>query len=417
MDEIWKIIDEFTDYLVSTFGNIKNNKTGRDVKPSVRGGYYAVTLTVGYKKVDGKTRQITKTTNNHTLVAKAFIPNPEGKSTVNHKNFDKLNNHVDNLEWATMKEQNNHQRKASKEILALCGSRSVWRVDITTNEKIEKYDSIKQAAMWIKQEGLTKSDRPTIRPDSKSKCYGFLWIYDEPPSITNEEWRNVPSELIDGSINYEVSNMGRFKNPFGRIVNGHLATHGYLRVTVKNKHDYLLHIIVAGVFVPNSDPTYKTEVHHKNNIKSDCRAENLEWVSHSENVRYAHQDGLHHNTRAIGQYDKDMNLIQTFNSQLEAEKTLRISSCHISNCCNNKCNVRTVGGYIFKYLDDKTMYEPYVRGDRKNKKVIQYDLKMNKLREFKSQKDASEFTGIDASNMSKYCQGKKEHKLFIFKNE
>lgn len=44
----------------------------------------------------------------HQLVAQAFIPNPDKKPTVNHINGDKLNNSVDNLEWATCKEQTNH---------------------------------------------------------------------------------------------------------------------------------------------------------------------------------------------------------------------------------------------------------------------------------------------------------------------
>lgn len=101
--EIWKVIKDFPKYEVSTFGNVRNIKTLKILKPYMNGG--------GYKKVSlmvDNTSQ--KTMLIHRLVAITFIPNPENKSTVNHKNHDSLNNNIENLEWFSVKEQNQNYK-------------------------------------------------------------------------------------------------------------------------------------------------------------------------------------------------------------------------------------------------------------------------------------------------------------------
>lgn len=73
---------------------------GTILKPGIASnGYYTVVLCV-----DGKHR----TECIHRLIARFFISNPENKRTVNHKNGNKLDNRIENLEWATDKENINH---------------------------------------------------------------------------------------------------------------------------------------------------------------------------------------------------------------------------------------------------------------------------------------------------------------------
>jgi hypothetical protein len=66
-------------------------------------------MRVGLHK-DGKLRTIEV----HRLVAEAYIPNPEGKKTVNHKDENKNHNYVGNLEWMTQKENNAYGNRLKK---------------------------------------------------------------------------------------------------------------------------------------------------------------------------------------------------------------------------------------------------------------------------------------------------------------
>jgi len=139
-EEIWKVIDNFSNYEISSFGNIRNKITKYILKPCIKSGYLCTTI----KNDDGN-----KSIKLHRIVALSFILNPENKYSVNHVDHNKLNNNLSNLEWATSIEQNNHKRKPKKEIKELVSSRPVWRIDKDTNEKLEYYKTIRFAARFL----------------------------------------------------------------------------------------------------------------------------------------------------------------------------------------------------------------------------------------------------------------------------
>ena len=99
--EIWKTIEGYPLYEVSTFGRVRNRNSKKILSP-------AICKNTGYKKVNLWNKGYDKTHSIHRLVAEAFIPNPNNKRLVNHIDCDKTNNHISNLEWATDSENMKH---------------------------------------------------------------------------------------------------------------------------------------------------------------------------------------------------------------------------------------------------------------------------------------------------------------------
>jgi hypothetical protein len=94
-----KTIKEFNNYTVDEAGNVYH-LSGRKLGTRVTPKWYVQT----WLTQNGKTKYRFI----HRLIAETFIDNPEGKKEVNHKDGNKLNNHVSNLEWVTRLENISH---------------------------------------------------------------------------------------------------------------------------------------------------------------------------------------------------------------------------------------------------------------------------------------------------------------------
>lgn len=105
-NEIWKPIRGYENrYSVSNFGRVKNHVDGNLLALQKRVGYIRACLVVKQKQ---------KRFSVHRLVAEAFIPNNESKPFINHKDFNRANNVVENLEWVTTKENAKHRKDSGR---------------------------------------------------------------------------------------------------------------------------------------------------------------------------------------------------------------------------------------------------------------------------------------------------------------
>lgn len=96
----FRVIPGYSMYSVGSDGSIKNNKTGRILKQTNNRGYWMISIKNDFK--------IRVTLQVHRIVAFVFIPNQLNKPLVNHKDGQKGNNDVLNLEWSTLSENMKH---------------------------------------------------------------------------------------------------------------------------------------------------------------------------------------------------------------------------------------------------------------------------------------------------------------------
>jgi hypothetical protein len=413
MSEIWREIYSHPNYEISIYGNIKNKITNKLLKPN-KGiqGYFSISLSKNNKP----TKFLL-----HRLVAITFLPNYYNKPSVNHKNKNRHDNRIWNLEWATMKEQNIHKNKDKHEIntFYMCTMKPIWKIDLKTNEKIEKYNNLTEAQNWCIKNNLSKSNYIKngiclAAIGKRNHALGYKWEYEKNNNLVleNEVWKKIPSELINGYKNINISSFGRVKYIDDSIGTG-FKYRNYLGISIGGK-SYMMHRLVAQVFLNNIEN--KPVVNHKDGNKLNSNLSNLEWASYQENSAHAYDSGLNKSRKQIIQFDIFMNKINEFKSLNDASIKLKISASSIGSCCQGK--IKTASGFRFMFKENYKIGVDYSSNFKKhinNKEVIQFDLNFNKLQVFNSVSEASKKLNINRAGIDDCCKGKqKTSKSFIF---
>lgn len=168
--EVWKDVEGYEGhYLVSNYGRIKSfykNKNGRFIKPLVMNagkGYEQVGL---YK--NGRQKKILL----HRLIAEAFIANPDKLPFVNHIDENKTNNHVENLEWCTRSQNNNHGTRNQR--IANSQSIPVSAKCLRTGKELH-FKSIAEAS----RQGFNASSIWKVCNGKMNKHHEYVWKYEK----------------------------------------------------------------------------------------------------------------------------------------------------------------------------------------------------------------------------------------------
>ena len=171
--EIWKNVSIDEKYQISNLGNFK--KGNKKINGWVQNTGYR-TISIGNKKYSI-----------HRLVAEAFIPKPDNLQQVNHKDGNKLNNKVENLEWCTPKENMQHAFKTglmenAKKIISSMKVRAkiIKQYDLEGNY-IKSYKGSIDAQNELNKKGIKVNARNirSVCEGKRNKAGGYCWKYGD----------------------------------------------------------------------------------------------------------------------------------------------------------------------------------------------------------------------------------------------
>ena len=402
--EIWKVIKGYNNYSVSSMGRFRNDVTGHISQATPKKGEYL--------RVIVRNKYLTKGIHIHILVAMTFIENPENKPQVDHINRNIHQNHVDNLRWATSKEQCNN--KVYNGFISQKHRRAVWMCDKKTGKKLKLFENTDIATKEVCYTEKGRSQYIVNSICSSKPIFGYKWMYAEEEAIPSEIWKPLSPSAIgeDDDIpnGFHVSDHGRMRNPSGVIRVPYEIHHGYTGFTIHDK-PYRSHRIVALTFLEN--PENKPIVNHIDGDKKNCNLSNLEWVTYKENAEHAVKTGLVKST-PINQYGLDGSFIKTHINVPAAQRDLGKFKGNILNALETGF---TTAGFQWRIYDgDETPITP-VEDGRKRNCICQFTKDGVFVRRFLNASEACKEFGVSPSTILNYVKKSKPLNGMYFRRE
>lgn len=315
-------------YQISDVGNVKSTKRGANLKQCERNGYKSVCLSHNNIKRNYLV---------HRLVAMAFIENPKQCNIVNHKDGNRENNTVSNLEWVTASDNALHS------VRTLNNHRSTVAVRQLSHDGkvIATFPSIKEAAESTE---TSAKKIPSVCNGSRKQTGGFKWEYVTHTLVDvpdGKEPLGYPGYII--TRNGDVYSL---KTRRYLTLNHHQS--GYVSVGLSNgsKKDFYVHVLVATLFL---DPVLgKDYVNHKDRNKKNNQVENLEWVSASENNTHMTKTGANTYKRGVIKCNLNGLELERYEKVKDASTKSKVDASSIVRVCKGK--QKSAGGFFWRYI-------------------------------------------------------------------
>ena len=232
-EEIWKVITGYDNYKISSLDNIRNDK--KILKQRLQShGYYTICL---FKDKSRKCFYI------HRLVAQEFLEKHENNLIVNHKDGNKLNNCVSNLEWVSQSYNVKHAYTTKIRSKAFTLEVEQYTID---GKNIKRFSSIIEAS---KETGCLPASISEVCKGKGKTVGGFIWRYVIPMEKIEEN--DIDGVDIKGYPLYMITRDGKV---YSKRKKGYLRINentGYKRVNIsdgKNRKDFTVEKLIKEHF-------------------------------------------------------------------------------------------------------------------------------------------------------------------------
>lgn len=193
--EIWKTYLKYPWIEASNLGRVRTNDrivTRSDgIKFHIKGKVLKQHLNpCGYMYVTFSVNEKTVSLSVHRIVATCFIPNPDNLPEVNHRDNDRTNNSVSNLEWCTRQYNQDYKKNFGTSAAEVSG-RQVFAVNLKTS-KVLRFETLSEAACQL---GINVQNISGVVRGKLIQTGGY-WFTEDKSEITEEKIREIKDKMV-----------------------------------------------------------------------------------------------------------------------------------------------------------------------------------------------------------------------------